>query len=193
MERKALFSFPAPTFCETKEDIDCIKALGINMAKLCTLLATPYPEEAANPNEFTKAHNAKKLNCVNNSCKAIGVPILIMPPSSSSRQISFFCNVKGNSFLRIIKTDNNTLTPCAATVAMAAPATFICNPATNKRSPKIFTTHAINTNNNGDLESPIPLNTEEIVLYAVISKKPVPHILMYCTVRSKASSGACIS
>ena len=70
--------------------------------------------------------------------------------------------------------------------------TFKPNPATRTRSPTIFTQHAIATKISGDLESPSPLNTEEIVLYAVINKNPVPQIRTYCTVKSNASSGACI-
>ena len=37
----ARFSLPAPMFWETKEAMDCIRALGISMAKLTILLATP--------------------------------------------------------------------------------------------------------------------------------------------------------
>ena len=37
----ARFWFPAPTFWATKEAMDCMRALGISMAKLTILLATP--------------------------------------------------------------------------------------------------------------------------------------------------------
>lgn len=37
----ARFCSPAPTFCDTKEEVDCISALGISMAKLTILHATP--------------------------------------------------------------------------------------------------------------------------------------------------------
>ena len=76
----------------------------------------------------------------------------------------------------MIRIDSTTLTPCAATVAIAAPATFIWNTATSNKSPTILTTQAINTKSNGDLESPNPLNNAEITLYAVMSKNPAPHI-----------------
>ena len=66
----ALFSFPAPTFCDTKDAMDCIRELGISIAKLTTLQATPYPEEAAStaPAESTAAEststNGKKYEGV---------------------------------------------------------------------------------------------------------------------------------
>ena len=41
MARFARRGLPAPMFCETKEAIDCIRALGISMAKFTILLATP--------------------------------------------------------------------------------------------------------------------------------------------------------
>ena len=37
----ALRSFPAPTFCATKEAMDCIRAEGISMTKDTILFATP--------------------------------------------------------------------------------------------------------------------------------------------------------
>ena len=37
----ARLGLPAPTFCATNEAIDCINALGISMAKLTILQATP--------------------------------------------------------------------------------------------------------------------------------------------------------
>ena len=63
----ALSSLPAPTFCDTKEAIDCISALGINMAKFTILQATPYPEEASSPNLFINAHSARNDIWVRNS------------------------------------------------------------------------------------------------------------------------------
>ena len=49
-------------------------------------------------------------------------------------------------------------------VAMAAPATFIWNPATNTKSRTMFVTHAIPTNNNGSFEFPKPLKIQLIRL-----------------------------
>ena len=40
-ERFARLHLPAPTFWETKEAMDCISALGMSMAKLTILQATP--------------------------------------------------------------------------------------------------------------------------------------------------------
>ena len=37
----ALFSLPAPTFCDINEAVDCISALGISIAKFTSLQATP--------------------------------------------------------------------------------------------------------------------------------------------------------
>ena len=72
----ALFSFPAPTFCDTKDAIDCIKELGISIAKLTSLHATPYPEDASSPSLLTNAQRARKETCVRNSWSARGSPIL---------------------------------------------------------------------------------------------------------------------
>ena len=41
MDFLARFGFPAPTFCETKEAMDCIRELGTSMAKFTILHATP--------------------------------------------------------------------------------------------------------------------------------------------------------
>ena len=82
---------------------------------------------------------------------------------------------------------------CAITVARAAPATFILRTATKKRSPNTFTIQAMSTKRRGVLLSPTPRNIELIRLYATINMMPAPQIRMYCTVRSRASSGACMA
>ena len=41
MDRLARFSSPAPTFWDTKEAMDCMRALGTSMAKFTILQATP--------------------------------------------------------------------------------------------------------------------------------------------------------
>ena len=41
MDCLARFGLFAPTFCATKDAMDCIRALGISMAKFTILLATP--------------------------------------------------------------------------------------------------------------------------------------------------------
>lgn len=56
---------------------------------------------------------------------------------------------------------STTLTAWASTVAMAAPAASIPNPATRARSPTMFTTQATSTNSRGDLLSPNPLKMAE--------------------------------
>lgn len=88
--------------------------------------------------------------------------------------------------------ESTTLTACASTVAIAAPATFIFNTATKSKSPAMFTTQAIVTNKSGIFESPKPLKMLLITLYAIINKMPPPQIRTYVTVSSKASSGTFI-
>lgn len=56
---------------------------------------------------------------------------------------------------------STTLTAWASTVAIAAPAASIPNPATRARSPTMFTTQATSTNSRGDLLSPSPLKMAE--------------------------------
>ena len=63
----ARFSFPAPTFCETKDAIDCISELGISNAKFTILHATPYPEDASKPSLLTNAQRARNDICVRHS------------------------------------------------------------------------------------------------------------------------------
>ena len=41
MACRARFLLPAPMFWETKDAMDCMRALGMSMAKLTILLATP--------------------------------------------------------------------------------------------------------------------------------------------------------
>mgnify|MGYP001734131507 FL=1 len=64
----ALFSLPAPTFCDTNDAIDCISELGISIAKFTILHATPYPEDASSPSLLINAHSARNDICVRNSC-----------------------------------------------------------------------------------------------------------------------------
>ena len=60
--------------------------------------------------------------------------------------------------------DKITLVDWASTVAQAAPVAAILNPATNIKSPIIFTVQAIPTVISGVFESPRPLNTPPITL-----------------------------
>ena len=193
MDFLARCSFPAPTFCDTKDAIDCINELGISIAKFTILHATPYPDDAVSPSLFTKAHNATKDNCVRHSCRASGNPIFMARLQFAFILKSCFSILNGSCFLtrRIIA--NTTLTACANTVAIAAPAASIPKCATKVRSPIILITHAIATNISGDLLSPSPRKIAASTLYATIKNIPPPHILIYEAVASTASTGDCIS
>lgn len=70
-----------------------------------------------------------------------------------------------------------TLAVCESVVPSAAPAGPMANTPINKRSSPIFTAHAAATKCIGVFESPIPLKTELITLYAVIKGMPRKHIL----------------
>ena len=95
-----------------------------------------------------------------------------------SKQIDSFSTLKGSAFLRIIRYEITTLISCAVTVAMAAPFAPIPSPATRSRSPAILKMQAIITVKSGVFESPIPLKTPPIRLYAMITIDPAPHIAM---------------
>ena len=188
----ALFSLPAPTFCETNDAIDCISELGMSIAKLTILHATPYPDDACNPSLLTNAHSARNETCVRNSCNASGRPTFNALLQCLLIEKSFLVILNGSFLLKSNTSANITLTACAATVAIAAPEAFMLNPATRTMSPTILITHATATNIRGDLLSPSPLNIAERRLYATIKNIPEPHIFTYTDVRPTASLGACI-
>ena len=177
MDCFALLCFPAPTFCDTNDAMDCINALGTSMAKLTILQATPYPEDASKPSLLINAHNARKDICVKNSWSAKGRPTLIKRLHCLLILKSCFWILKSYFFLFNIIMASTTLTACAITVAIAAPAASSWKPATKIRSPIIFTAQATATKINGDLLSPNPLKIAANTLYATIKKIPPPHIL----------------
>ena len=51
---------PAPAFCATKADMDCINAMGTSMMKAHTFSATPIPAEGMTPRELTIACMIRK-------------------------------------------------------------------------------------------------------------------------------------
>ncbi len=179
MAFSALFSSPAPIFCETKDAIDCMRAEGTSIAKFTILHATPYPEDAARPSLFTNAQSARKETWVKNSWRARGRPILSESLASLLKVKLLFFILKGSPLFFKRRRAKTTLTACAKTVAIAAPAVFILKTAHNRRSPTIFTTHATATKMSGDLLSPSPLKIDERRLYATMKKIPPPHILTY--------------
>ena len=71
----------------------------------------------------------------------------------------FLCKMKRQAFFLIKIRERTTLTACAATVAMAAPAAPIVNPSISVMSPTMLVTQAMDTKMSGDLESHIPLKT----------------------------------
>ena len=164
----------------------------MSIAKLTILHATPYPDEACKPSLLTNAHKARNEICVRNSCNARGRPTFNALLQCLLIEKSFLVILNGSFLLKSNRSANTTLTACAATVAIAAPAASILNPATRTRSPTILITHATATNIRGDLLSPSPLNIAERRLYATIKNIPEPHIFTYKDVRPTASFGACI-
>ena len=118
----ALSSFPAPTFCDTNEAIDCISELGTSMAKLTILQATPYPDDASKPSLLINAHSARNDICVRNSCIASGSPTESNLLHCLFNLKSFLDILNGSSLFFSSTSARTTLTAWATTVAMAAPA-----------------------------------------------------------------------
>ena len=156
--------------------MDCMRELGMSIAKLTILQATPYPEDASSPSRLTNAQSARKDICVRNSCKASGRPIFKALTQCILILKSCLLISNGSSLFTSRNNANTTLTACAATVAIAAPAASRCSPATKIRSPAILTTQATATNNNGDLLSPRPLKIAASRLYATMKKIPPPQM-----------------
>ena len=167
---------PAPTFCATKDAIDCMSALGMSMAKLTILHATPYPDDASSPSRLTKAQSAKKENWVKNSCKASGSPMDKNLRHWGFSRTSARRTVKDRSFRRSMTSAQTTLTAWASTVASAAPAASRPNPATSTRSPTMLTMQATRTKISGERLSPRPRNTADNKLYATMKKIPHPQM-----------------
>ena len=66
--------FPAPAFCATKADMDCMNAEGTSMMKAHTRSAHPTPAEAMSPRELTMAMMTRKEIPTRKSCSAMGKP-----------------------------------------------------------------------------------------------------------------------
>ena len=71
---RARVIFPAPTFCATKADMDCMNADGTSMMKAHTRSAHPTPAEAMRPRELTMAMMTRKEIPTRKSCRAMGKP-----------------------------------------------------------------------------------------------------------------------
>ena len=113
----------APIFCATKTEMDCIKADGTSMINPHSFSATPTPAEAITPIAFTMAIRTRKEMLTRTSCNATGMPSFrIRPVSPLRKRMYSFRIVKGKPRFRIIHNVIATLTACAATVAIAAPA-----------------------------------------------------------------------
>ena len=85
-------------------------------------------------------------------------------------------HLKRQFFLRITAKDTTTLMTWANTVANAAPAVPMLNPAQSSRSPAILQTQAMATVNSGVLESPKPRKMQPMRLYATITSMPQPQM-----------------
>ncbi len=109
---------PAPIFCATNADRDCMKADGTSMMKPTIFSATPTPAEGITPRVFTIAWMTRKEMPTSRSCRAMGMPRkqTRLIRGMSGRIISFE-NENGSVFFRIIRKDMITLIACAATVA----------------------------------------------------------------------------
>ena len=110
----ALFSLPAPTFCETNDAIDCISELGMSIAKLTILHATPYPDDACNPSLLTNAHKARNEICVRNSCNASGSPTFNALLQCLLIEKSFLVILNGSFLLKVIQVQIQHLPPVLA-------------------------------------------------------------------------------
>ena len=111
------------------------------------------------------------------SCSAIGIPSFsISFIKAPFGFISLSEKSNGKLLFRMIISEITTLIACANTVAIAAPAAPMCNTATVKRSPPMFSTQAIATVISGIFESPIPLKMLPTRLYATINTAPAEQI-----------------
>ena len=138
-----------------------MNALGKSIIKPNSLPATPIDADATIPSEFATAELIinEAVNTI--SCKPSGNPIrMICLRIPLSIFMLSFPKWKGSPFFFTIKREMITLMPCAATVAIAAPAAAIWKTATRRRSPAILITHAMATVISGVLESPMPRNID---------------------------------
>ena len=149
------------------------------MMKVQTFSPTPTPAEAVVPIPLTRAWITRKELPTSSSCSATGTP---MRSCRSILRVSLRPargGMANGSGLRQRKNrESSTLTACAATVAMAAPAAPRWNPATSSRSPTMLTAQATATVYSGVLASPAPRSTAPRKLYATIKTMPNPQIRM---------------
>lgn len=76
---------------------------------------------------------ARKEMLTSTSCSAMGKPSRSTAPMrAGSALMSLFLNVKGSFCLRMMRKERRTLSACAATVAIAAPAAAILNTPTSR-------------------------------------------------------------
>ena len=152
--------FPAPLFCATNDDIDCMNADGTSMMNAQTFSATPTAADAVTPSVFTMARITRNEMLTKKSCRAIGAPKrTIFDAMDCCRRILPGPNVKGRGRFRMRKNETMTLIAWETTVASAAPALPMPNPLTRRRSPKMLATAAIMTVMSGVVESPMPRKT----------------------------------
>ena len=100
---------------------------------------------------------ARKEMLTSTSCSAMGRPMRSTSPMrGASQRMSRRRKEKGIFCLRMMSSDSATLMPCAATVAIAAPAAAMRSTPTSSRSPAMLTTQAMATVISGMRELPSP-------------------------------------
>ena len=118
-------------------------AIGGNMAKTISFSTTPKAAEATTPIPLTMTVISKKEKLTNKSCNAIGAPSSSTRlQSCPSRRISRRVNSKWKPFRYRYHKAVAKLTPCEATVAMAAPAARRWQPPTRMKSSTMFNAQA---------------------------------------------------
>lgn len=87
--------FPAPVFCATNADTDCITEDGISMMNEVSFCATPYPADGIRPMPLMIELIIRKEICTVVSCSAIGTPTFrtFFSSSWSMRQSSFLNSI----------------------------------------------------------------------------------------------------
>ena len=169
--------FPAPVFCATNADTDCITEDGISMMNEVSFCATPYPADGIRPMPLMIELITRKEICTVVSCNAIGTPTFrtFFSSSRSMRQSSFLNSIGRLPFFNT-PMEAMTEISCARTVASAAPATSSFSTPTKNRSPAILAAQAMPTNKSGRFALPIPRSTLLMTLYAMMIRIPPEQI-----------------
>ena len=137
----------------TADDI----ATGGSMAKTMIFSTTPSAADGTTPMRFTITVISRNDTFISASCSAMGAPnFSTRLDSAPLRRMSCLVKAKLNPRLRMNHSAAPKLMPCAATVAMAAPAARSPHAPTSTKSAATFITHARATKYSGVCESPRP-------------------------------------